>query len=115
MTFRILSAGAPAMILLGLAGCAQDPYERPGRWQQPGANDRNLRAMVADPGHLSRGVAPLHERGNAGANAVTRLLTERRRPLPALRSSTVGAAAQPEADQPLPGLGGAAGGEGGAR
>jgi len=116
MLFRKLRAGAPAFVLLCIGGCAYDPYERPGSWQPTGANERNLRAMVANPVHLNRGAEPTYERGDAGANAVTRLLTERRRPLPSQRSSTVGAAQAPQADQPLPGLGvSAGGGDGGAR
>lgn len=78
-----------ALILtLGLAACAPDTYfaptdfERAGTWQADGVNDRNLRAMVADPSHLTRGVGAATDRGAAGAAAVTALECGRRPPLP---------------------------------
>ena len=114
MSSSVLRIGA-TVLLLGLAGCIDDPFERPGTWQPAGVNDRNLRAMIADPEDLERGSAALRERGAAGANAATRLLTEQRRPLPATSSSRLGnEAAAPQA-APLPGLGISAGGGGAAR
>jgi hypothetical protein len=75
-----------AASLLALAGCAtgitQDPYDRPGSWQATGADDHNLRAMVATPSHLERGVGASTERGQAGSVAATRLFTDRRRACP---------------------------------
>ena len=106
---------ATIVLLISAAGCTQDPFERPGTWQPARVNEQNLRAMVQDERHLSRGVAAISERGNAGANATTRLFIERRRALPAVRSSTVGgAASQPQSDPPLPGLSGGSGGSGSA-
>lgn len=97
------------VIIFGAVGCStEDPVDRPGTWQATEANEHNLRAMVVNPGHLDRGVAAVTERGDAGANAVTRLLIERRRPLPNVRASDVGVAQQAGADPPLPGLGGRA-------
>jgi hypothetical protein len=93
----------PAM-LFGVTGCTQDPIDRPGTWQASGVNDNNLRAMVAKPTDLERGVAASSERGNAGAAAATRLYTERRRPLPNVRATSVGAAPSEQPSAPLPGL-----------
>src|SRR5438128_1673515 len=87
----ILPVLLPAM-LFGVAGCTEDPIDRPGTWQAIGVNDNNLRAMAANPADLQRGTAASTERGNAGAAAATRLYTERRRPLPNVRASGVGAA-----------------------
>jgi hypothetical protein len=101
---RTLRSAAVAL-LISVAGCTQDPFERPGTWQPTGANERNLRAMIQNERDLSRGVGAINERGNAGANATTRLFIERRRPLPVVPSSTVGgAASQQQSDPPLPGL-----------
>lgn len=101
-------------LLLSLAGCIDNSFERPGTWQPAGVNDRNLRAMIADPDDLERGSAALRERGAAGANAATRLLTEQRRALPVTSSRQVGGQAATAQDRPLPGLGISAGGGGGA-
>lgn len=68
----------PAPILaiaLALGACADSyiaptDFERRGTWQADGVNDRNLRAMVADPSHMTRGVGAATERGDAGAAAV---------------------------------------------
>lgn len=104
MSSSVLRIGA-TVLLLGLAGCIDDPFERPGTWQPSGVNERNLRAMIADPEDLERGSAALRERGAAGSNAATRLLTEQRRPLPATSSSQVGNQSAGPQDRPLPGLG----------
>ncbi|GGJ08817.1 hypothetical protein [Neoroseomonas lacus] len=86
-----------ALILaLGLAACAPDTYlaptdfERAGTWQADGVNDRNLRAMVADPSHLTRGVGAATDRGAAGAAAVSALERGARPPLPRTTLSDVG-------------------------
>ncbi len=113
MSSSVLRIGA-MVLLLGLVGCIDDPFERPGTWQPAGVNDRNLRAMIADPEDLERGSAALRERGAAGSNAATRLLTEQRRPLPATSSSQLGNQAATPQDRPLPGLGISAGGGGAA-
>lgn len=70
---------APALICLPLvlvlgACMQQEPYERPGTWRASGANDANLRAMIANPGDLERGAAPVAPaRGEMGALAASRL------------------------------------------
>ena len=76
-------------LLLVLGACAPDTYfppsdfERAGTWQAEGVNDRNLRAMVADPAHLSSGVGAASDRGAQGAAAVRALEAGRRPALPA--------------------------------
>jgi len=61
-------------LLLAASACTPEPYERPGTWQATGVNDRNLRAMVADPAHLTRGVDALAPaRGEVAAMAADRL------------------------------------------
>jgi hypothetical protein len=100
------------LLLLG-AGCAhQDPIDRPGTWRATGANDHNLRAMIVNPADLTRGATASMDRGNAGANAATRLFIEQRRALPTLSSSQV-ISGDSRADPPLAGLAG--GGSNGAR
>jgi hypothetical protein len=76
-------------------------------------NDHNLRAMVATPSHLERGVGASTERGQAGGVAATRLFTDRRRRLPITSATTVGGAQQAQqSDPPVTGTG--TGGGGGA-
>jgi hypothetical protein len=62
-------------LALATAGCIDpEPYTRPGTWQATGANDANLRAMIANPADLERGVAPsTASRGEAAAIAAARL------------------------------------------
>jgi len=77
--------------VLTLAACDTDPMERPGTWQASGVNDRNLRAMLVDPGQLERGgIGTSSASGGMGAAAVDRLLTGRVRPLLEVRTSKVG-------------------------
>lgn len=89
-------AALPLLAVLGLAACAPDTYfpptdfERAGTWQAEGINDRNLRAMVADPSHLTRGVGAATERGSAGAHAVAALDACQRPRLPRSNLSEVG-------------------------
>ena len=70
------------LLLPVLCGCVQDPFERPGTWQPAAHNENNLRAMLAEPHDLTYGRGATTSRGTAGAQAVERLLTDRRRPLP---------------------------------
>lgn len=63
-------------------GCTDVPeIDRPGTWKPQGINDQNLRAMLVDPRDAYSGAAAVTSRGNEGSRAVTRLLTDRRRPL----------------------------------
>lgn len=82
----------PACALLLLAACQTDDLNRPGTWRPGGANDANLRAMVADPGHLRAGVAAPTERAMPATQAIRRMETDRRRPLPDTRAAQIGAA-----------------------
>ncbi|MBI0539268.1 hypothetical protein D9599_27445 [Roseomonas sp. KE2513] len=76
MITRILLAFA-----LLLPGCSPDPIDRPGTWRATGLNDRNLRAMLADPAHAERGVGAADGRGDTAAAAVQRLRDDKLRPL----------------------------------
>lgn len=95
MDRRYASLSALALAL-GLGACAPDTYfpptdfERAGTWQAEGINDRNLRAMVADPSHLTRGVGAATDRGAAGAVAVGALQRGARPPLPQITLTDVG-------------------------
>lgn len=83
------SIPAIVALALGVTACAPDSYfaptdfERRGTWQAEGINDRNLRAMAADPSHLTRGVGAATDRGQAGAAAVRALEAGQRPALPA--------------------------------
>jgi hypothetical protein len=61
-----LLAGAAA-----LCGCT-DPYQREGTWHATGVNEDNLRALVADPADLERGVSGRGTDGQLAAAAVAR-------------------------------------------
>jgi hypothetical protein len=107
------SAFAALIVLLGLAAsaCSNDTeIDRPGTWQPTGANEHNLRAMVADPRDLEAGAGSATERGSGATRAVTRLLIDRRRPL--LNASISRLAPGQEASDPGfpgPAMGGPAG------
>ena len=69
-------------LLVALTGCDQvDPYTRPGNWRPIGANDANLRAMVAVPADLAEATPASPADGNRAAMAVARLRTDTVRPL----------------------------------
>ena len=87
-----------ALLILMLGGCAEGgtDFARPGTWQAAGVNDRNLRAMLADPSHATRGVAARDDRGAAGTTPVTRLLAGDREPLPALATRGGGPPSPPK-------------------
>lgn len=96
----LLRCAVPLLGLSGvLAGCAElDPLTKEGAWRPVGANDINLRAMVAVPGDLVIGRAARDSDGNRAARAVDRLRTDQVYPLPAagiskIGSSSAGAAA----------------------
>lgn len=80
-------------VLLVLAGCAQDPFDRPGTWSVPigttGANDANLRTMIADPRDLTAGTGEENSTGTAAAGPVRKLLSGRRAQLPQSDVSTI--------------------------
>jgi len=69
-------------LLVALAGCDQvDPYTRPGNWRPNGANDANLRAMVAVPADLVAATPASPANGQLSAAAVDRLRHDTVRPL----------------------------------
>jgi hypothetical protein len=104
------------LFLLGflMSGCAQDPFERPATWSLPpeglGANDSNLRAMVANPQDLS---SPRDEESTSVGSLSTRpvdlLLEGRRARLPSVNASTIGAGGSSQQTQ---GASGPSGGTG---
>jgi hypothetical protein len=116
-TFRIPVLAAASLVALGGCTLDRDPMDRPGTWQPTGANEHNLRAMVATPSHLDRGIGASTDRGQAGSLAATRLFTDRRRRLPAVGASSVagGQQAQQAADPPVTGPGSGSGGGGASR
>ena len=68
---------------LALVCCDQtDPYMRQGVWLPNSANDDNLRAMVASPSDLVRGVSGLGGDGQQAAAALDRYRNDKPRPLP---------------------------------
>jgi hypothetical protein len=70
-------------LLVALTGCDQvDPYTRPGNWRPNGANDANLRAMVAVPADLAVATPASPADGNLAAVALARLRTDSVRSLP---------------------------------
>ncbi len=70
------------LALLVLAGCdVTDPYMREGTWRPNGANESNLRAMVAAPSDLVRGT-PSEGNGQQAAAALDRYRNDKVRPLP---------------------------------
>jgi hypothetical protein len=78
-------------VALALAGCGlADPAEREGTWRPTRVNDANLRAMIADPGHLQHGVGDPRGRARQAADAIERLEDRKIEPLPDLRTSRVG-------------------------
>lgn len=90
----VRAALALPLALAALVACeATDPFLAEGRWRPAGANEANLRAMVADPAHLERGQAAVRTDAAAAAAAVDRLRRDKVRPLPgATGTSRVGAA-----------------------
>lgn len=91
---------AVSIILLG-AGCTQPEIDRPGTWQPTGANDQNLRAMLVNPRDAYEGSGATTTRGDSASRAVTRLLTDRRRPLLDAAVSRVAPSSGSQGDSPL--------------
>jgi hypothetical protein len=103
-TISVRAAGL--FLLLGLAACQQtDPYQREGVWRPNGANDANLRAMVAVPADLAAATPAGPADGSLAAAALARLRHDQVKPLQdsGLAQITVGgssAAAAPAAAAP---------------
>jgi hypothetical protein len=78
----MMSRPITLFLLLCLAGCdATDPYSRPGVWRPSGANDANLRAMVAAPSDLALAPPASPADGALSVAALARLRQDRVRPL----------------------------------
>ena len=90
---RVFPVLAAASLLLGLGACQQansDPFERPYTWQPTGANDDNLRAMIANPNDLVVGQGARGSHAIIANAAATRLLTDKIKPLPKVSTGGVG-------------------------
>jgi type IV pilus biogenesis protein CpaD/CtpE len=69
-----------AALPLWVAACDVD--NRPGTWQFTGANDANLRAMIANPDDLVTGVSDRRADGQVVAAAVARYRAGKVKDLP---------------------------------
>lgn len=68
-----------------LSGCAYDPfdpYQVPGTWRPTGANEQNLRVMLARPTDALGGRGDPGSDGQRAAAAVERLRADNVKPLP---------------------------------
>ncbi len=73
-----------------VSACAQtDPYTRAGAWRPNGANDKNLRAMIADPDDLIVGAADSLADGQVMSAAVARYRSGRVKELNEGTASTI--------------------------
>lgn len=78
---RVIALLLPTLLLL--SGCNQiDPYTRDGTWRPTGANEANLRAMVAVPADLVTATPASPADGTLAAAALNRLRHDLVRPLP---------------------------------
>lgn len=72
-----------ALLLLIVSGCDTiDPYQRDGAWRPNGANDANLRSMVAVPSDVVVAEPAAPADGGLAAAALNRLNQDRVRALP---------------------------------
>jgi hypothetical protein len=80
---RLLRLQLLCLAALALVGCdALDPYRREGTWRPNGANEANLRVMVASPADLVQGVGSVDGSGQQAAAALDRYRNDKLRPLP---------------------------------
>ncbi len=112
----VMRATLAILLLLAVTGCVDDPFDKPGTWSLPptgmGSNDANLRTMVVNPGDLVVGTGEDTSLGPLAARPVQELLTGRRRPLPSVNASEVGATQQQGQPGQQPATAGGAGGAG---
>ena len=89
---RVLASWAiiPLSLILLLAGCAMDPFERPYTWNPTNSNDINLRVMLVHPSDLAQGVDAPGSLSAEAAPPVKRLLNGQRTKLPTADASTIG-------------------------
>jgi hypothetical protein len=102
------------LLLLAVAGCAKDPFKQPGTWSLPpdglGANDANLRTMIANPGDLVAGTGEPASLASQSTRSIDLLVTGHRRPLPSVNASQIGGGNQgSQAGGEAQGQGGAGG------
>src|SRR5262249_38782134 len=73
-----------AVLSLGACGLTDmiDPYQRQGMWRPDDANEDNLRAMVASPSDLVRGVSSNGSDGQQAAAALDRVRNDKMGVLP---------------------------------
>jgi hypothetical protein len=99
----------PLLLVLFVAGCETDPWQKPGTWSLPPAgldsNDENLRTMLVNPNDLVAGSGTDFSNASQSAQPVQRLITGHRYPLPISEGSAIPAATQPA----TPATGGAGG------
>lgn len=99
------------MLVLTAAACSPDyPFDKPGTWsldQLGGANDANLRVMVANPRDLVAGAGENTSVGVEAATPVHKLFTGRRAQLPPLNTLDVNVIPlqQPQPEQGGPNAG----------
>jgi hypothetical protein len=111
-----MRATLPILLLLTIAGCSSpDPFDKPGTWSLPPtgmtSNDTNLRTMLVNPNDAVAGTGEDTSVATESERPVELLVTGRRRPLPSVNASEVGAGGQQQQQQ-QPGSAGAAGGPG---
>ncbi len=80
------------LLLLLPAACdlQQDPLEKAGTWKPVGANEANLRVMIADPADLAGRPIARTQPANVAVNAIDRLLADKVKPLAVTNTSSVG-------------------------
>ncbi len=78
-----------ALIVSGCSYDLTDPYQRPGTYNPGGANDANLRTMVANPHDLVEGTGQGASTGAEAAPPVARVLAGKRYPLPDLNAASI--------------------------
>ncbi len=110
---RIGRLGLVLAFIAPLAGCGTpDPFAQPGTWSVEAGGDvnaENLAAMVVNPRDLSHGEAESSSLGAEAAPPVTRLLTDKRTPLPATSALSIDQLAASPPPPPTPGDGANAG------
>ena len=102
-----------ALTAFCIAGCTQPEIDRAGTWKATGINDQNLRAMLVNQDDAYVGTGTVTSRGNGASRAVTRLLTDRRRPLLDATTSSLAPATAAPADSALPASSSGGGSSGG--
>lgn len=110
---RVMRPTLTILLLPTVAGCAADEVDKPGTWSLPPtgmtSNDANLRSMLVNPNDAVAGTGEDTSMGTLPERPVELPVTGRRRPLPSVNASEIGAGGQQQAQ---PGTAGPAGGPG---